>query len=144
MRNVLSTPVPQVFAWNSRASNPVGAEYIIMEKASGVPLRSVWGELKLNDRLKIVMKIFNYMKTWTSVSFQQQGSLYYASDVESPVTGLLYESPAGYSTADSRYTIGRSVGRDWIDEERRDLQISAGPCEFPCPLSPFRNSLSHG
>lgn len=29
-------PVPEVFAWSSNPINSVGAEYIIMEKASGV------------------------------------------------------------------------------------------------------------
>ncbi|OJZ84394.1 hypothetical protein ASPFODRAFT_62373 [Aspergillus luchuensis CBS 106.47] len=37
VRNKLSTPVPKVLAWSSNASeNPVGAEYIIMEKVGVV------------------------------------------------------------------------------------------------------------
>ena len=31
-----SVPVPKIYAWNSDASNVVGAEYMIMEKVSFV------------------------------------------------------------------------------------------------------------
>src|SRR4051812_1698284 len=42
-RNVLGTPVPKVLAWSSKAEeNPVGAEYIIMEKVLGIELERVW------------------------------------------------------------------------------------------------------
>jgi hypothetical protein len=42
-RNILVTPVPRVLSWNSKVEgNPVGAEYIIMEKVSGVELAQVW------------------------------------------------------------------------------------------------------
>jgi hypothetical protein len=29
-----SVPVPKIYAWNSDASNAVGAEYMVMEKVS--------------------------------------------------------------------------------------------------------------
>ncbi|CAG8891147.1 unnamed protein product [Penicillium egyptiacum] len=38
-RNVLNLPFPRVYAWSSRAlENPLGAEYILMEKQAGVVL----------------------------------------------------------------------------------------------------------
>ena len=38
-RKVLDTPVPHVYLWNSQVkSHPVGVEFIIMDKAEGVPL----------------------------------------------------------------------------------------------------------
>jgi aminoglycoside phosphotransferase (APT) family kinase protein len=37
VREVLGVPAPRVFAWSAdAATNPVGSEYIIMEKMSGV------------------------------------------------------------------------------------------------------------
>ncbi|RDL37379.1 uncharacterized protein BP5553_04812 [Venustampulla echinocandica] len=42
-RNVLGNPVPNIFAWSSKAAeNPVDAEYIIMEKLQGIELERVW------------------------------------------------------------------------------------------------------
>jgi fructosamine-3-kinase len=41
LRTSTTTPVPKVLAWCSRAeTTPVKAEYIIMEKACGVPLKT--------------------------------------------------------------------------------------------------------
>ncbi|GKZ40355.1 hypothetical protein AbraIFM66951_000117 [Aspergillus brasiliensis] len=55
-RNVLETPAPRVHTWNSHAqSHPVGAEFIIMEKANGVPLSRVWETLKLPQKLQVLL-----------------------------------------------------------------------------------------
>jgi aminoglycoside phosphotransferase (APT) family kinase protein len=74
-RNVLGTPVPKVLAWSSKAQeNPVGAEYIIMEKVSGIELEHVWPSMSIKDRLVIVKAIAGFQKAWTSVSFNRFGS----------------------------------------------------------------------
>ncbi|GAT24392.1 phosphotransferase enzyme family protein [Aspergillus luchuensis] len=69
-RNVLETPVPRVYTWNSHAqSHPVGAEFIIMEKAAGVPLSHVWETLKLPQKLQVLLAMISLQKKWLSVSF---------------------------------------------------------------------------
>ncbi|PGH11077.1 hypothetical protein AJ79_05119 [Helicocarpus griseus UAMH5409] len=51
MRNTLQTPVPEVYAWNSRIEgNSVRAEYIIMEKSAGIPLAHIWNSLKITEK----------------------------------------------------------------------------------------------
>ncbi|PGH26473.1 hypothetical protein AJ80_01786 [Polytolypa hystricis UAMH7299] len=64
MRTVLQTPVPQIYAWSSRVdeNNPVGAEYTIMEKLSGVPLGVVCVFLKPQDQVKVCMQVANVSK----------------------------------------------------------------------------------
>jgi hypothetical protein len=82
-RNVLGTPVPKVFGWSSKAQeNPVGAEYILMEKVPGIELERVWPSMKIGDRLTLVKAIVGFQKAWTSVSFKKFGGLYYAKDLE--------------------------------------------------------------
>lgn len=133
MQNVLSTPVPSVLAWNSRAEDdPVGAEYIIMQKAPGTPLSIVWDSLELNERLKVAMKLFRYMKKWSSVSFLQQGSLYFASDEHQTTASdtPLYTRSDGSTEKDSRYRVGPSTGREWVDAGRQAIQCSRGPCKY--------------
>lgn len=49
-----SIPVPKVLAWSSDPTNPVGAEYIIMEKASGIQLFGTWGAMDDSDRFGLV------------------------------------------------------------------------------------------
>lgn len=42
----LGVPVPNILGWSARAeSTPVGAEYILMEKAPGLRLDSLWEQM---------------------------------------------------------------------------------------------------
>ncbi|GFN11009.1 phosphotransferase enzyme family protein [Aspergillus tubingensis] len=82
--NKLSTPVPKVLAWSSNASeNPIGAEYIIMEKVRGVQLDNVWPRMDIKQRFELVKTIARYQKAWMSKSFTKYGSLYYSKDLQS-------------------------------------------------------------
>jgi hypothetical protein len=54
VKNHTSLPVPEIFAWSSDASNPVGAEYIIMEKARGVQLFKVWDTISDSSKLSLI------------------------------------------------------------------------------------------
>jgi len=131
VRNVLQTPVPEVFAWSSRAQeNAVGAEYVIMEKTAGVELEQVWPTIKTEDRLAIVQKIANYQKNWTSVSFKKYGSLYYSKDLISRSDNeTLYTDADGVDVNDSRFSIGPSTGREFIDNGRVGVDFDRGPCK---------------
>ena len=61
MRNVLDTPAPEVYSWSSRSNdNLVGAEYIIMEKAHGIPLVAVWDDLPAEAKTKILMVLSKF------------------------------------------------------------------------------------
>ncbi|KAL8931579.1 MAG: hypothetical protein Q9216_007151, partial [Gyalolechia sp. 2 TL-2023] len=82
-RNILGLPVPKIYAWNSKASkSPVGAEYIIMEKAPGVELAQVWPKMLGNQRRDIVKKIVQFEKRYTNSTFPGIGSLYYADSLD--------------------------------------------------------------
>lgn len=71
VRTELGTPLPKVYAWDSRLeNNQVGAEYIIMEKVRGIELEQVWHNLLLRERFKIVKTIASCQKAWCSTSFQ--------------------------------------------------------------------------
>lgn len=131
MRNVLQTPVPEVFAWSSRAQeNPVGAEYIIMEKIPGIELERAWPTMKTEDRLAIVQEIANYQKNWTSVSFKKCGGLYYSKDlVSSSDNETLYTDADGVDVKDPRFYIGPSTGRESIDNQRAVAAFDRGPCK---------------
>ncbi|RMD42357.1 hypothetical protein DV735_g2766, partial [Chaetothyriales sp. CBS 134920] len=128
VRNILGTPAPHVYAWNSRAENSVGIEYIIMEKIQGVQLLHVWDQLKLTEKLEVVTQLFKFQKTWLSVRFAQIGSLYYANDIEtSAAKGHLFTDSNGKEVRDERFVVGPTTGRDWIDEDRSLLNCDRGP-----------------
>jgi hypothetical protein len=54
--------VPKVYAWNSRAENPVGAEYIVMEKAPGIQLSDVWNDMKIGAKMQLRLNLATYQK----------------------------------------------------------------------------------
>ncbi|KAK4983580.1 hypothetical protein LTR66_008780 [Elasticomyces elasticus] len=111
VHNILGTPVPKVYAWNSKAeSNPVGVEYIIMEKIPGVQLERVWNRPEAGQTLKVIAAIAEYQKAWMSASFTRIGCLYYAEDLD-PSTSEPW--PA--------------IGREWVDDGRAATNFNRGP-----------------
>ncbi|OJI83858.1 hypothetical protein ASPTUDRAFT_190294 [Aspergillus tubingensis CBS 134.48] len=106
-RNVLETPVPRVYTWNSHAqSHPVGAEFIIMEKANGVPLSHVWETLKLPQKLQVLLAMIHIQA--------------------SPPEDTHYIKN-GKAVKGSQFAIGPTTGRDWCDANRSHLNINRGP-----------------
>ena len=129
MRNVLGTPVPKVYAWNSHANgSAVGAEFIIMEKIPGIPLRSVWQYTKPADRLNIYLQVFGWQKAWSSARFTRFGGLYFAQDLNEVLPGPLYVDAEGISIENSRFAMGPAAGREWTDDGRKALTCDRGPC----------------
>ncbi|KAL4907063.1 hypothetical protein BDW74DRAFT_176665 [Aspergillus multicolor] len=82
LRTVLKLPVPKVLTYSAALDNPVGAEYILMERVEGESLSSRWLSLT-SDEVKDVMtqiaqmerKIFDYR-------FPAYGSLYYKKELD--------------------------------------------------------------
>ncbi|KAG6020783.1 hypothetical protein E4U40_005847 [Claviceps sp. LM458 group G5] len=128
-REVLNTPLPEVYDWCSRAQEtPVGAEFILMEKLDGVELQEVWPQATLEDRLELIKAVAAYQKSWASVSFEQFGSLYFAEDFEGEnIPALVYTDDQGRRVEDPRFVIGPSTGREMFDDGRGDIDFNRGP-----------------
>jgi hypothetical protein len=120
--------------------NPVGAEYIIMEKVLGIELEHVWPSMNIKDRLTLVKTITGFQKSWTSVSFKKFGSLYYANDLDEPTENellTLYADATGIDIIDKKFAIGPSTGRESIDNGRATINFNRGPCK----ISVFKKEL---
>lgn len=129
MRNHLRTPAPEVYAWCSRAEeSAVGAEYIVMEKAAGVPLASVWEELELEDAWRIVEQVIRLQKRWSSATFEGCGSVYYRSDLTDHHHLPLPRYGQG-SAVHGQFALGPTTGRTWNDNGRRHVTFDRGPCK---------------
>jgi hypothetical protein len=58
VHEVLCTPLPEVYAWSSRAhETPVGAEFILMAKLNGVELETLLPRMKIQEKLEVVKAI---------------------------------------------------------------------------------------
>lgn len=131
VRTVLQTPVPEVYAWSSKAAgNPVGAEFIIMEEARGVPLSHKWPTLHGDDKLNLIEKIVDIESTLVSTSFRGFGSLYYTKDLEHPTRkDVLYTDTTGRPTVNAQFSIGPTTDRKSFDDDRASVDFDRGPCE---------------
>ena len=100
-----------------------------MQKAPGVQLELVWTRLELEDRLKVVKQILHYQKKWTSISFKQFGSLYFANDVgkQNSKDPLCFDD-RGIVIKNSKFAVGPSTGREYYDAGRASVDYDRGPC----------------
>ncbi|KAI2964610.1 hypothetical protein CBS147323_6309 [Aspergillus niger] len=127
VRNELSTPVPKVLAWSSKADgNPVGSEYIIMEKVGGVQLDKIWPQMDIKKRFELIKTISRYQKAWMSKSFTQYGSLYFSSDLQDH-RGCIIVNEDGSQSEYDRFAIGPTTGREFLDDGRIDVDFDRGP-----------------
>ncbi|KAF3480542.1 phosphotransferase family protein [Arthroderma uncinatum] len=104
-RNILGTPAPKVLGWSSRTDNPVGVEYVIMEKMPGVQLETLWNKLDVEVKY---------------------GGLYYKQDL-SNATSLVYTNKDGEQVTDDRFAVGPSTSRQNTDDGRMDVSFDRGP-----------------
>lgn len=131
-KRVTKTPVPQVLDYRTNSENPVGSEYIIMEKVRGVVLSSVWRGLPLETKKKIISKLLKYHQAWSDITFEEYGSLYFPEDLGIKPEGLpgVSYTQDGHSIRNTRYVVGPAVGREWTSEGKYDLALDRGPCEY--------------
>ncbi|KAH7400675.1 kinase-like domain-containing protein [Phaeosphaeria sp. MPI-PUGE-AT-0046c] len=111
-----SIPVPRVLAWSSDSSNPVGAEYIVMEKAAGVQLFNTWGTMSDSDRFELVQQITELEGELASIRFPANGSLYLREQLandESQVELSHEADPA------QKFCIGPSCERQWSSQSEK-------------------------
>ncbi|GFN14055.1 uncharacterized protein AtWU_03855 [Aspergillus tubingensis] len=76
LRSHISTPVPEVYQWSSDPTNPVGAEYILMEKTRGVPLAEKWSTLNTLQRYQLIDKILEMEKALQRLQLPAYGGLF--------------------------------------------------------------------
>lgn len=131
-REHLHVPVPKVLASSRRRDhyNDIGAEFLILEKASGVPLHRRIDSLNGDDAKPFINDFLDIESRISSNNFSQIGSLYFKEDVTPELQNrpLFADGNAGDS-ASEKYRIGPTVQRDFWRGERRYMSIDRGPCK---------------
>lgn len=102
-----------------------------MEKVPGIELERVWPSMRIGDRFTLVKAIASFQKAWTSVYFRKFGGLYYAKDLEERTGNEpLYTDANGVDITDTKFAIGPSTGREFIDNKRMTIDFDRGPCKI--------------
>ena len=123
LRQHLELPVPHVYTWSSEKSNPVGTEYIIMERANGVALGDIWWSLSGKQMLKIIDQLVLYEAKMFRTPLPRYGSLYF-------VDSLSPKDRAHPLTDDnaSSWCIGPAANMTFWHDGREDPNVNHGPC----------------
>ncbi|KAL5499063.1 hypothetical protein ACEPAH_1581 [Sanghuangporus vaninii] len=132
VRTRLDLPVPRVLAWCAdRRKTPVGAEYIIMEKAQGTELFRVWPRLDLKQKKAVVDQWIGIEKALLRSSANGYGSLFH-KNVVLPNSSFVDLWTDGVKESD--FVVGLHVGSAFWAKERKELDIDRGP---------WKNTLSY-
>lgn len=129
LRNRLLLPLPEVYAWdcNRDKNNPVGAEYIIMEKIEGVSLLNRWMLLSTEELGQVIEQIVHFESILLAVKFPKYGSLYYTADLEKELQDCEF---------DGKFSVGPIATKVfWKNEESQNdeenkIVVDRGPCLF--------------
>lgn len=81
MKCYTSVPVSKVLAWSADASNPVGSEYIVMEKSPGRQLIEVWGEMDQLSRFKLIQNLARLESDLASIKLPGYRNLYFCDSL---------------------------------------------------------------
>lgn len=77
MRSHTSVPVCRVLGWSFEPSNPVGSEYILMERACGRQLVDVWGEMNQLQQFRLVQCLVQLQSQLAALEFPAYGNMYF-------------------------------------------------------------------
>ncbi|RAK99646.1 aminoglycoside phosphotransferase family protein [Aspergillus ibericus CBS 121593] len=82
LRVILGIPIPKVLAYSTSSTNPVGAEYIIMERIEGVSLASRWLSLTTEEVKSVMKQIVEMEQRVFAYPLPGYGSLYRQKDIQ--------------------------------------------------------------
>lgn len=111
-------PTPIVYGYSADANNPVGSEYIMMEKVPGRCLGDIWCELSDKERVTVLGSIVDQEAMLFGISFPAYGSVYNTADLPQHMGHAKLEAEA------ARFCIGPDVSLKYWFETRSQLEIS--------------------
>ncbi|KAM5455664.1 hypothetical protein MaudCBS49596_001565 [Microsporum audouinii] len=130
LREVANVPIPRVLARSSDPKGPVGAEYIIEEKAPGTRLGTIWPNWSRESKLRMVEQTVDLEHILTSIKFSKHGSIYFKEDLPHYFgkEGHPLLADSSVDSADlSRYTIGPLTRSELWRSGREDMDLDRGP-----------------
>jgi hypothetical protein len=124
--------VPKILAWSSDSKNPVGAEYIIEEKAPGVRLGSLWHQFPREIKLKKITQVAQIENSLTSVCFPKHGCIYFKEDLLE-LTGVAPDLsiPSVAPEILNCFSIGPLSIPELCSSGRASMDLDRGPCVYP-------------
>lgn len=130
---MIGVPVPKLLGWSARSgvSNSVGAAYILMERVKGHQLSDVWETMSESQRFGLVKSLVEIERRLASIRFTNYGSLYYDGTRSKSLNVVdSVEQSVDVPDTMSKFVIGPTTERSFWVDERGELDIDRGPCEY--------------
>lgn len=107
-----------------------------MEKAGGVPLFSIWGDLNGSERLAVIKQLIELEAQMATIRFPAFGALYHKDSLQQSDSCQNLES---LIDSKNMFCVGPSCDRAWQNEMERHQPNgeSSGPCKPPSPVAFF-------
>ncbi|KAI6879690.1 hypothetical protein KC360_g7781 [Hortaea werneckii] len=118
-RHGVSTPL--VYTYSADANNPVGSEYMVMEKVPGRCLADIWYELCDTERVKILGAIVDQEAKLFNIPLPAYGSIYKTSDLPRNIEHAKLKADA------VQFCIGPDASLGHWFGTRSQLDMSRGP-----------------
>ncbi|PLB49757.1 phosphotransferase enzyme family protein [Aspergillus steynii IBT 23096] len=115
-------PVPQVYGYSASKDNPVGMEYIVMEKAQGASLATVWRDLSKKQRHTLASSFVEIERGFFDLPFTSIGSIYFKNDIPCELRAPLYDPPT-----ESDFCIGPTADPMFWHGARASFDLHRGP-----------------
>ncbi|RFU31022.1 hypothetical protein B7463_g5319, partial [Scytalidium lignicola] len=128
LRGVLDIPTPRIIAWSARKNNPVGAKYILEEKAPGQALWTLWQDwdrVPIIARFGIIWQVVEMERKLTDTKFKYCGSIYFKEDMPHGYR-LVITSTVSPSILE-QFTIGPLVHMDHWRKVKASMDLNRGP-----------------
>ncbi|RAK86262.1 phosphotransferase enzyme family protein [Aspergillus costaricaensis CBS 115574] len=120
-------PVPRLYGYSSSEDNPVGAEYILMEKAMGVGLQNKWHGMSKRDRHKLASSFVEIEGKFFNIPFGSIGSLYFKTDIKQDHQTALYAPDVTHNEDSQVFCISPTADYMFWYGRRAALNINRGP-----------------
>jgi hypothetical protein len=128
----LNIPTPRILAWSLDKNNPVGAVYILEEKAPGQPLSSLWYQWPMKFRLEMISQIVEIEQQLATIKFVESGSIYFKHDIPKDTSSgnaLIATNLSLSSSVLERFTLGPLVSSGLWRGDRAGMDMNRGPCK---------------
>ena len=93
VRHCTTIPVPTIYAYDSSTNNPLGLEWVLMERLDGERLTDLWCDLDYDCKFRITQTVARWTAQLSKFTSDKMGSIYMrdsGDDVEFYVGRLLY------------------------------------------------------
>ncbi|KAK2841602.1 hypothetical protein FQN49_006094 [Arthroderma sp. PD_2] len=124
-------PAPKLYGYSVSHENPVGVEYILMEKGNGVGVETKWNTMTKRQRHALASSYVNIEKRLFAIHFRSSGSIYFKKDIPAELQASLYADGHGKDEASARFCIGPIADYMFWYGKRAELDQYRGPWRNP-------------